>query len=305
MSPATAAPRRTGPTNAEIAEPLDAVATLLEAQHANPFRSRAYRNAATVIRGLPVSVSELYGDEGEPGLERIPQVGPGIAGAIRDIITRGRLPMLDRLRGESSPEDLLAGIPGIGAALAERLHHELDVTTLEDLELALHDGRLAALRGFGPRRLAAVSAGLAERLTRRPSPSPSPEPAPPIAELLSVDEEYRDRANRGELTRIAPRRFNPEGHAWLPVLHTTRGDRHYTALYSNTALAHRLGRTHDWVVIYADGGREERVATVVTMRSGPLAGRRLVRGREAECFQFYRGPEARRPPARERHHDAH
>lgn len=302
MSTATAAPRRTGPTNAEIAEPLDAVATLLEAQRANPFRIRAYRNVATVLRGLPISVCELYGEEGEPGLERIPQVGPGIARAIRDIITLGRLPMLDRLRGESSPEDLLAGIPGIGPALAERLHHELGVTTLEDLELTLHDGRLGALRGFGPRRLAAVSAALAERLTRRPMHPP--EPAPPIAELLSVDEEYRDRANRGDLTRIAPRRFNPEGRAWLPVLHTTRGDRHYTALYSNTGLAHRLGRTHDWVVIYTDGGREERVATVVTMRTGPLAGRRLVRGRETECFQFYRGPEASRPPARERYHDA-
>lgn len=302
MSPATAAPPRTGPTNAEIAEPLDAVASLLEAQHANPFRIRAYRNAATVIRGLPVSVAELYGDEGEPGLERIPQVGPGIARAIRDVITLGRLPMLDRLRGESSPEDLLAGIPGIGAALAERLHHQLGITTLEDLELALHDGRLTSLRGFGPRRLASLSAVLTERLGRRPSYSP--EPGPPVAELLAVDEEYRDRASRGELTRIAPRRFNPEGRTWLPVLHTSRGDRHYTALYSNTALAHRLGRTHDWVVIYADGGREERVATVVTMRTGPLAGRRIVRGRETECFQYYRGPEVRRPPARERHHDA-
>ena len=301
MSTAAAAPHHAGPANAEIAEPLDAVATLLEAQHANPFRVRAYRNAAAVIRGLPVSVAELFGEEGEAGLERIPQVGPGIARAIRDMITLGRLPMLDRLRGEASPEDLLAGIPGIGSALAERLHHELGIATLEDLELAVHDGRLASLRGFGPRRLASLSAVLAERLSRRTSYHP--EPGPPVAELLSVDEEYRDRAARGDLTRIAPRRFNPEARAWLPVLHTSRGDRHYTALYSNTALAHRLGRTHDWVVIYADGGREERVATVVTMRSGPLAGRRLVRGREAECFRHYRGPRFRRPPAREPHHD--
>jgi DNA polymerase (family 10) len=302
MPTATVAPHRTGPANAEIAEPLDAVATLLAAQNANPFRVRAYRNAATVIRGLPIAVAELYREEGEAGLERLPQIGPGIARALRDFITLGRLPMLDRLRGEASPEDLLAGIPGIGSALAERLHHELGITTLEDLELALHDGRLASLRGFGPRRLASLSAVLAERLGRKPSYRP--EPGPPVAELLSVDEEYRDRAARGELTRIAPRRFNPEGRAWLPVLHTTRGDRHYTALYSNTALAHRLGRTHDWVVLYADGGREERVATVVTMRSGPLAGRRIVRGRETESFQHYRGPRSRRPPAREPHHDA-
>ena len=70
--------------------------------------------------------------------------------------------------------------------------------------------------------------------------------------------------------------------AWLPVLHTTRGRRHYTALFSNTALAHRLARTDDWVVIYWDNGRGERQGTVVTADRGPLKGRRIVRGREAE-----------------------
>jgi putative hydrolase len=74
-------------------------------------------------------------------------------------------------------------------------------------------------------------------------------------------------------------------------MHTTRGPRHYTALFSNTAQAHRLGRTHDWVVIYGDGDREEHQATVVTARTGLLAGRRVVRGREPECVVFYRGPD--------------
>jgi hypothetical protein len=70
-------------------------------------------------------------------------------------------------------------------------------------------------------------------------------------------------------------------------------DRNYTALFSNTFTAHRLGRTHDWVVMYYDGGREEHQCTVVTARQGPLAGRRVVRGREAECLEHYRsGTEA-------------
>jgi putative hydrolase len=85
--------------------------------------------------------------------------------------------------------------------------------------------------------------------------------------------------------KIAPRRFNPSHIAWLPVLHTTRGRRHYTALFSNTALAHRLNRTHDWVVIYWDDGRGERQYTVVTAKGGSLEGRRVVRGREAEMPQ--------------------
>ena len=66
---------------------------------------------------------------------------------------------------------------------------------------------------------------------------------PPVAELLDVDRAYRTAAAAGELRRIAPRRMNPEAEAWLPVLHTERGSRHYTVLFSNTPRAHRLGRT--------------------------------------------------------------
>jgi hypothetical protein len=109
-----------------------------------------------------------------------------------------------------------------------------------------------------------------------------------VAELLDVDREYRDGATTGSLLHIAPRNFNPSGAAWLPVLHTSRGDRHYTALFSNTALAHKLERTHDWLVVYFDGRDREHQCTIVTARVGPLAGRRVVRGREAECIAYYR-----------------
>ena len=86
------------------------------------------------------------------------------------------------------------------------------------------------------------------------------------------------------LPRIAPKRFNPDGKAWLPVLHTDRADWHFTALYSNTARAHELGRTNDWVVLYYyDGDHREGQCTVVTETHGPLAGARVVRGRESEC----------------------
>ena len=86
----------------------------------------------------------------------------------------------------------------------------------------------------------------------------------------------------------APRRFNPDGRPWLPVLHTTRGDWHCTALYSNTARAHELGRVRDWVVLYCeDPSHAEHQHTVVTAQHGLLAGRRVVRGREADCAAFY------------------
>ena len=70
------------------------------------------------------------------------------------------------------------------------------------------------------------------------------------------------------------RRFNPEQRSWLPIHQTDRGAWFYRALYSNTALAHRLNRTHDWVVIYFTDGTISGQRTVVTETRGDLRGRR-------------------------------
>ena len=106
--------------------------------------------------------------------------------------------------------------------------------------------------------------------------------------LLDVDREYRARAQAGELPTLSPRRFNPGGQAWLPVLHTQRGDWHFTALFSNTARAHELHREHDWVVLFFhDGDQVQRQHTAVTETRGPLAGRRVVRGLEPACERWY------------------
>lgn len=272
--------------NRQVAVRFDEVAALLGEQAANPFRVGAWRRAAATLRALERPVDEILEREGLAGLVALPTVGDTLARAIRDLVTTGRLPMLDRLRGEVDPEALLATVPGIGRALARRLHEELGVGSLEELEAAAHDGRLERLRGFRGKRLAGIRDALGARLDRsrsRRGAAADDESPPAVEELLDVDREYRERAGRGELPRIAPRRFNPEHEAWLPILHTARGGRHYTALYSNTARAHQLGRTHDWVVLYCDGGRGERRYTVVTGSHGPLAGERLVRGRESEC----------------------
>src|SRR5689334_23532606 len=91
--------------------------------------------------------------------------------------------------------------------------------------------------------------------------------------LLEIDREYREKARAGQLRRIAPRRMNPEGDAWLPVLNTRFGPWHFTALFSNTERAHELHRTSDWVVIYfSDSEGEDGQATVVTERRGALTG---------------------------------
>lgn len=112
---------------------------------------------------------------------------------------------------------------------------------------------------------------------------------PGVGILLGVDAEYRDKARAGTLPKIAPRRFNPDGIACLPILHTRYGPWHFTAMFSNTDRAHELHRTHDWVVIlHADEEGEEGQCTLVTERRGNLAGKRVVRGREPECARHYR-----------------
>jgi putative hydrolase len=179
-------------------------------------------------------------------------------------------------------------IPGIGPRLAGLLHENFHVDTLEELEAAAHDGRLESIAGVGERRLRAIRASIAAALgSRLPRPQHR-NGGPSVDMILDVDAEYRRRAAADDLPRIAPRRFNPEGRAWLPVLHTDRAGWHFTALYSNTARAHELGRTNDWVVLYFyDDEHAEGQHTVVTETTGALAGNRVVRGREAECRRYY------------------
>jgi putative hydrolase len=172
------------------------------------------------------------------------------------------------------------------------LHDELGIDTLEGLGAAARAGRLHALPGIGARREAALLAALTGTLQRQRRLRPPEAGAePPVQALLSVDADYRQQALAGRLPLIAPKRFNPEGKAWLPVLHTRRGDWSFTAMYSNTARAHELGRTHDWVVIYAEGpGTGELPYTVVTAAQGAGGGERVVRGRESECAALHRAP---------------
>ncbi len=277
-------------TNSALAAQFARIAELLETQEANPFRVRAYRLAATTLRALDRPVDTILETDGRAGLIALPTIGAGLAGAIADVVQTGRNSLLEELEGTAQPERVLASVPGLGPDLARRIHEELGITTLAELEQAAYDGRLDQVPGFGPRRVQGVREALAGRFRRQPqAPTSAPPraPAPAVAELLDVDREYRERAAAGTLRRIAPRRFNPSGEAWLPVLHTRRGATDYTALYSNTVRAHELGTTQDWVVIYRDDGDGGGQWTVVTAASGALAGERVVRGREAECVRYY------------------
>ena len=275
--------------NRQIADKLNAVAVLLDNQNANRFRVRAYEDAAAYVAGLTQPVSDIFAKGGIAALEDLPTIGPSIAAAIMEILQTGDLRLLTTLRGDQDPEKLLQTVPQIGPHLAAVIHDDLGIDTLEELEMAAADGRLSGLPGFGPRRVKGIQYALQNMLARRRPLVPAvAQPLPPVADVLDVDREYRSAAQAGRLPLITPRRFNPGGAAWLPILHTERGDWHFTALFSNTLRAHQLRRTGDWVVIrfekdHAGAGQ----CTVVTEQRGELAGKRVIRGRESACAQFY------------------
>lgn len=282
-----------------VAARLRQMAALLQTQAQGPdddrYRIAAYRHAADWLQAHGSGLRECFESGGLAALEALPTIGPGIAAAIAEMLTTGAWRRLARVRGELDGGAVFRSVPGVGEALAARLHDELGIDTLEALEAAAHDGRLARLPRLGARRAAAIGAAVGslldrDRSPRRRLPLAAAADEPPLALLLEVDRDYRQAAAAGTLRTIAPRRFNPDRRAWLPVLHTQRGDWRCTALYSNTARAHQAGREHDWVVIYAeDPQHAERQYTVVTAPRGPLAGHRVVRGREPECQAWYAG----------------
>lgn len=285
--------------NDEIADLLDQIAGLLERQGANAFRIQAYRRAADTVRSAEEPLAQVVEKGDEEALRELPNIGEGITRIIATYTRTGRSDYLERLKGEIAPEEVFTQVPGIGEELAQRLAEELEIGTLQELEQAAHHGRLEKVEGFGPKRVRSIELSLAGMLSstarrqrRRSAREQAPDEAPGVAMLLDVDEEYRRKAEAGELRKIAPKRFNPQGEAWLPILHTSRGAWDVTALYSNTARAHELDKTHDWVVLYFERDGEEDQATVVTETHGPLEGERVVRGREAACRRYYEEREA-------------
>lgn len=293
------------PKNTDITAALDRIADLLEVQSANSFRVDAYRRAAKQIDKQRREVAEWVLEADCRDLESLPDIGERIAAIICEFVQEGRIGLLERLEGETAPEDLFKTVATIGPQLSRRIHSELGIETLAELESAAHSGQLARVPGIGERRSKAIrdSVGAllnhtgrrrAIRIRRiagndkngidaiRPSPEPS------VQTILKVDAGYRQKASSGQLRTITPRRFNPEVKAWLPILHAEAEGWHFTALYSNTARAHKMGRIKDWVVIHFDRDGTENQATVVTELSGPLKGRRVVRGREQECLDYYK-----------------
>ncbi|MDD5249845.1 MAG: DNA polymerase/3'-5' exonuclease PolX [Rhodocyclaceae bacterium] len=151
--------------NADIAAAFAEIGDLLEIQQANPFRIRAYRNAARVVGELGDEVRAML--EGGEDLTSLPGIGDDLAAKMREIVATGKCRALDKLRTELPPAITeLLHVPGLGPKRVRLLWQELDVQTLEQLARAARDGRIRDLPGFGARTEAKILQAVEARLSK-------------------------------------------------------------------------------------------------------------------------------------------
>jgi DNA polymerase (family X) len=149
----------------DVAAAFDEMADLLDIQGANPFRVRAYRRAAQVVRTLPGDLAEPGGDQ---DLDDLPGIGADLAGKIEELRTTGRLRALEVLR-RRVPAGLraLLSLPGLGPVRVRALNARLRIRSIEDLEHALSAGRLRSIKGFGPGIESRLRSALADHADAR------------------------------------------------------------------------------------------------------------------------------------------
>jgi len=189
--------------NSDIEEILDTVANLLEIKGENPFRVRAYRNAARTIQGLSQSVAEMV--HAGQNLSELPGVGKDLAGKIAEIVATGTLPLLAELQGElpAGLTDLMK-VPGLGPKRVAVLYKELGVTTLEELTQAAEQGRIHVVAGFGKKTEQSIleeTTRLQQRQSKRISLVVAEQVAGPLAEYLKQTPGVNDIVVAGSFRR--------------------------------------------------------------------------------------------------------
>ena len=144
---------------ARIARILDEMGTLLEVRGENPFRCRAYHNAAQALKGLPSDLAERVADG---SLGEVPGLGTTMVAKIARLVTTGNLPEYDDLRRETPPGLVaLLRVPGLGPRKIRALHESLSIESLADLRLAAEGGAIAPIKGFGAKTQAKILEGIA------------------------------------------------------------------------------------------------------------------------------------------------
>ena len=146
---------------AAIADLLEKTATLLELKGENPFKIRAYTNAARSIETWGGNVGDLSDDA---VLEKIPGIGKGIAMVIKELVANGSSTFYEQLRAEFPPDILeLFTLPGLGAKKVKALHEQLRVSSITQLQEACEAGHVAKLPGFGKTTQEKLCKAIADR----------------------------------------------------------------------------------------------------------------------------------------------
>lgn len=196
--------------NADIAAVFEEIGDLLELQQANPFRVRAYRNAARTITSWPQEMTDLAAKGGH--FDDLPGIGEDLAGKIAEILQRGSCAQLDRLRA-SFPRGIteLLQVPGLGPKRVHTLYHELGIRSAAQLLASAREGHVRAVPGFGAiseKRIAEAVAGYLERSARWPIARVVPEveallehvrSAPDVSEVVVAGSYRRRRDTVGDI----------------------------------------------------------------------------------------------------------
>ena len=187
----------------QVAQILDDMGTLLELRGENPFRCRAYHNAADVLRGLPGELAEAIADG---SLAKVSGIGDTMLEKITQLATTGHLESFEALKREI-PSGLVAllRVPGLGPKKIKLLHEELKITSLEDLKAAAQSGLIAKQKGFGEKTAARILEGLAfiEKSGDRILQSTARRLAAPLLEFLRDQKGVTQAEACGSLRRRA------------------------------------------------------------------------------------------------------
>jgi hypothetical protein len=233
------------------------------------YRVRAYRQAAAWIAMYPRELETVYAAEGRAGLANIPGVGAHLSYTLEGLLTTGEVRTVRSEDAHREPERLTSSLPGIGPLIAAKLRDEANIETVEQLAEAL-DRAEGNLPGLGPRRVAI----LREALRERAEVSAPPADEPDLADLLAADALFREERCDQEPLFVRPLTWSRAGYQFRVDL-------------DRSALAYRLNRVGDRVVVHFTDGKTTGERLIETETSGDLTGKRVVRGREAETRRWY------------------
>jgi DNA polymerase (family 10) len=145
--------------NADIAAIFDEIADYLEIEGGNPFRVRAYRNAARTVRGMGPELKDLVALDED--LTRLPGIGKELAAKIAEYVNTGEVKALKKLQDKIPAEvRQILKLPGLGPKRVRILYHDINIQSLAQLKEAAGDGRIRTLPGFGPKTEAQILKGI-------------------------------------------------------------------------------------------------------------------------------------------------